>query len=103
MISQYTTCYGQVAQTFAITSGEVVRNIGEILYTLRNHQFLVSNQWRVELVKSKRIECHKCNKNYFYVEIQTRVESEFLSVLSDKFVCALCLITDDYRKGDVKV
>ncbi len=89
-MQQNVTCYVRVCQSCAIMSGECVRNIGEILYTLRNHQFLVINQWRVTLVKFRKIDCHKCNKNYFYVEIQTNVEFEFLSALNDKFVCPSC-------------
>lgn len=90
MISQNVTCYGQVSHMSAISYGEVVRNICEILYTLRKHQFLVINQWRANLVKVRKITCHKCEKNYFHVEIQTNVESEILSMLSDKFVCPKC-------------
>jgi len=36
------------------------------------------------------ITCSICDKTKFYVKIQTRVESEILSVLSGKFVCPKC-------------
>ncbi len=90
MITQYSTCYGQVTHTSAMCTYEIIRNIDEILYTLRKHQFLVLKNGRAYLVKIRKVTCHKCEKNYFYVEIQTNVESEILTMLSDKFVCPKC-------------
>jgi len=90
LIESKVTCYGQVAQTSAMCTHKVVRNIFEILYTLREHQLLVLSNGRTILVKIRKIICHKCDKNYFYVEIQTRIQSEILTMLSDKFVCPKC-------------
>ena len=90
LIESKVTCYGQVAQTSAMFSGDVGRTYLEILYTLRKHQLLVLSNGRTILVKVRKIICHKCEKNYFYVEIQTNVEFQFLSVLCDKFVCPKC-------------
>ena len=38
----------------------------------------------------RSITCGKCDKENFYVKIQTKIESEFLSILSGKFVCPKC-------------
>ena len=90
VIESNVTCYGQVRHTSAMCTDTIVGNIDEILYTLREHQLLVLINGRTILVKIRKIICYKCDKNYFYIEIQTNIEFQFLSVLSDKFVCPKC-------------
>jgi len=38
----------------------------------------------------RSLTCYKCNKENFYIEIETDIQSEFLSLLDGKFVCPKC-------------
>ena len=58
-----------------------------------NQSSTVINSWRDNLVVIKGLRsltCYKCDKENFYIEIQTSIQSEFLSLLDGKFVCPKC-------------
>ena len=85
--------HGQTAHVLWQKHGSFVRVLYQSFNSFFKQSLTVINQWRANLVAIsglRTLTCHKCNKENFYIEIQTTVESEFFAVLSGKFVCPNC-------------
>lgn len=87
------TKQGQFIQNIFKKHGIFGSILYQIFYSIFKQSLTVTNQWREYLVSFsglRSITCSKCDKEKFYVKIQTTIESEFLSALSNKFVCPKC-------------
>ena len=84
--------HGQMPHELWQKYGAFVRVLQQSFNILFKQSLTVLNNGRAYLVFSglRLITCSICDKGKFYVKIQTKFESEFLSLLSGKFVCPKC-------------
>lgn len=84
--------HGQTVHELWQIHGAFVRVLYQSFNRLFKQSLMVLENGRAYLVFSglRLITCSICGKGKFYVKIQTKIESEFLSVLSGKFVCPKC-------------
>ncbi len=85
--------HGQTAHVSWQKHGSFVRVLYQSFNSFFKQSSMVINQWRANLVAIsglRTLTCHKCNNANFYIEIKTSIQSEFLSLLSGKFVCPKC-------------
>ena len=85
--------HGQTVQNLWQKHGHFVRVLYQCFNSFFKQSLTVLNNGRAYLVSYsglRSITCGKCDKENFYVKIQTKIESEFLSILSGKFVCPKC-------------
>ena len=84
--------HGQTAHELWQIHGAFVRVLQQSFNSFFKVSLTVLKNGRAYLVFSglRLITCSICDKEKFYVKIQTKIESEFLSLLSGKFVCPKC-------------
>ena len=87
------TKHGQSLHVSWQKHGSFVRVFHQSFNRLFKQSLTVLNNGRAYLVSIntlRSITCSRCNKAKFYVKIQTKIEAEFLSIMSEKFVCPKC-------------
>lgn len=90
--------HGQTAHVSWQKHGSFVRVLQECFNSFFKQSLTVLNDGRAYLVayrKLRLITCSRCGNANFYVNIQTSLESEFLYIMTEKFVCPKCVKKDE--------
>jgi len=85
--------HGQMPHVSWQKHGAFVRVLCQSFNRLFKQSLTVLNNGRAYLVSIngfRLITCGRCSKAKFYVKIQTKIEAEFLSLMTEKFVCPKC-------------